>query len=82
MAYFEVYGGRSLTGEITPQGAKNEALQIICATLLTEEKVTLYNVPEIVDVLALVELLRNLGVEIERLEEGTYTFQAKSIDLG
>jgi len=82
MAYFEVYGGRSLTGEITPQGAKNEALQIICATLLTEEKVTLYNVPEIVDVLALVELLRNLGVEIERLKEGTYTFQAKSIDLG
>ena len=82
MAYFEVYGGRSLSGEITPQGAKNEALQIICATLLTSEKVTLHNVPEIVDVLALIELLRNLGVEIERLEEGTYTFRAKNIDLG
>ncbi len=82
MAYFEVYGGRSLCGEITPQGAKNEALQIICATLLTEEKVTLYNVPEIVDVLGLIELLRNLGVEIERLAEGTYSFRAKNIDLG
>lgn len=82
MAYFEVYGGRSLCGEITPQGAKNEALQIICATLLTEEKVTLYNVPEIVDVLGLIELLRNLGVEIERLGEGTYSFRAKEIDLG
>ena len=70
MAYFEVYGGRSLSGEITPQGAKNEALQIICATLLTPEKVTLHNVPEIVDVLALIELLRNLGVEIERLAIG------------
>ena len=82
MAYFEVYGGRELCGEITPQGAKNEALQIICATLLTEEKVTLHNVPEIVDVLALIELLRNLGVEIERLGEGCYSFRAKSIDLG
>ena len=82
MAYFEVYGGRSLCGEITPQGAKNEALQIICATLLTEEKVTLYNVPEIVDVLGLIELLRNLGVEVERLGEGTYSFRAKEIDLG
>ena len=82
MAYFEVYGGRSLCGEITPQGAKNEALQIICATLLTEEKVTLHNVPEIVDVLGLIELLRNLGVEIERLGEGTYSFRAKEIDLG
>ena len=68
--------------EITPQGAKNEALQIICATLLTEERVTLHNVPEIVDVLALIELLRNLGVEIERLAEGVYTFRAKNIDLG
>ncbi len=84
MAYFEVYGGRQMKAgaEITPQGAKNEALQIICATLLTEERVTLHNVPEIVDVLALIELLRNLGVEIERLAEGTYTFRAKNIDLG
>ncbi len=82
MAYFEVYGGRSLSGEITPQGAKNEALQIICATLLTEERVVLNNVPEIVDVLALIELLRNLGVEIERLSEGCYSFRAKDIDLG
>ncbi len=82
MAYFEVYGGRSLSGEITPQGAKNEALQIICATLLTDQKVTLHNVPEIVDVLALIELLRNLGVEVERQSEGVFTFRAKDIDLG
>ncbi|MBR2401049.1 MAG: UDP-N-acetylglucosamine 1-carboxyvinyltransferase [Tidjanibacter sp.] len=82
MAYFEVYGGRPLGGEITPQGAKNEALQIICATLLTPEKVTLHNVPEIVDVLALIELLRNLGVEVERIGEGEYSFCAKEIDLG
>ena len=67
MAYFEVYGGRPLSGEITPQGAKNEALQIICATLLTKERVVLHNVPEIVDVLALVELLRNLGVEDKKV---------------
>ena len=82
MAYFEVYGGRSLKGEITPQGAKNEALQIICATLLTEEKVVLHNVPEIVDVLALIELLGNLGVEVARLGEGCYSFCAKNLDLG
>ena len=64
MAYFEVYGGRPLSGEITPQGAKNEALQIICATLLTKERVVLHNVPEIVDVLGLIDLMRNLGVEV------------------
>ena len=81
MAYFEVYGGRTLQGEITPQGAKNEALQIICATLLTPERVVLHNVPEIVDVLALIDLLRNLGVEVERLGEGDYSFEAKNIDL-
>lgn len=82
MAYFEVYGGRSLSGEITPQGAKNEALQIICATLLTKERVVLHNVPEIVDVLGLMDLLRNLGVEVERLGEGEYAFCARNVDLG
>ncbi|MBQ2247482.1 MAG: UDP-N-acetylglucosamine 1-carboxyvinyltransferase [Tidjanibacter sp.] len=82
MAYFEVHGGRPLSGEITPQGAKNEALQIICATLLTEERVVVRNVPEIVDVLALIELVRNLGVEVERLGEGEYAFRAKEVDLG
>ncbi|MBE6200572.1 MAG: UDP-N-acetylglucosamine 1-carboxyvinyltransferase [Rikenellaceae bacterium] len=82
MAYFEVYGGRPLSGEITPQGAKNEALQIICATLLTKERVVLHNVPEIVDVLGLMDLLRNLGVEVERLGEGEYAFCARNVDLG
>ncbi len=82
MAYFEVHGGRPLSGEITPQGAKNEALQIICATLLTGERVVVRNVPEIVDVLALIELVRNLGVEVERLGEGEYAFRAKEVDLG
>ena len=82
MAYFEVYGGRPLSGEITPQGAKNEALQIICATLLTKERVVLHNVPEIVDVLGLMDLLRNLGVEVERPGEGEYAFCARNVDLG
>ncbi|MBQ8335730.1 MAG: UDP-N-acetylglucosamine 1-carboxyvinyltransferase [Tidjanibacter sp.] len=81
MAYFEVYGGRPLSGEITPQGAKNEALQIICATLLTKERVVLHNVPEIVDVLGLMDLLRNLGVEVERPGEGEYAFCARNVDL-
>lgn len=82
MAYFEVYGGRPLSGEITPQGAKNEALQIICATLLTDQKVTLHNVPEIIDVMRLIDLLRNLGVEVEKVARGTYSFCARNIDLG
>ena len=71
-----------MSGEITPQGAKNEALQIICATLLTKERVVLHNVPEIVDVLGLMDLLRNLGVEVERLGEGEYAFCARNVDLG
>ncbi len=82
MAYFEVYGGRQLSGEITPQGAKNEALQIICATLLTKERVVLHNVPEIVDVLGLIDLMRNLGVEVERLGLGEYALCARNVDLG
>ena len=81
MATFEVCGGRPLSGEITPQGAKNEALQILCATLLTPEKVTVRNVPAIVDVLQLIELLRCMGVEVEKLDESTYTFQARNIDM-
>ena len=71
-----------MSGEITPQGAKNEALQIICATLLTKERVVLHNVPEIVDVLGLMDLLCNLGVEVERLGEGEYAFCARNVDLG
>lgn len=78
---FEVIGGKQLQGEITPQGAKNEALQILCAVLLTPEKVTISNLPAIRDVLMLIELLEGLGVRVEKLAEDTYTFQAENIDL-
>lgn len=81
MDTFKIYGGKSLKGEIKPQGAKNEALQIICATLLTPEKVTVYNVPEIRDVVKLIELLDELGVITHKLEKGTYSFQAASPDI-
>ncbi|PKP35721.1 MAG: UDP-N-acetylglucosamine 1-carboxyvinyltransferase [Bacteroidetes bacterium HGW-Bacteroidetes-17] len=81
MSSFEIIGGQKLHGEITPQGAKNEALQIICATLLTPEKITVHNVPDIRDVNKLIELLAYLGVEITCLAEGSYSFQAKKIDL-
>ena len=82
MAYFQVEGGRRLHGEITPQGAKNEALQILCATLLTPERVVVRNVPEILDVMQLIELLRAMGVEVERLAKDAYAFRAREIDLG
>ncbi len=78
---FEVTGGKKLKGEITPQGAKNEALQILCAVLLTPEKVTISNIPAIRDVLALIDILQDLGVKTEKLAEDTYTFQADNIDL-
>ena len=80
-AYFEVEGGHKLSGELVPQGAKNEALQILCAVLLTAEPVTIENVPDILDVNKLMELLRGLGVRIEKLAEGTYEFEAGEIDL-
>lgn len=73
MAIFKVEGGRRLRGEITPQGAKNEALQILCATLLTQEKVIVHNVPQILDVIQLIELLQAMGVEVERLSEESYS---------
>ena len=78
---FIVQGGQSLAGEIKPQGAKNEALQVICATLLTSERVILTNVPKIEDVLMLLELLRGLGVVVEALEDNAYAFQAENIRL-
>ncbi|MBK8658618.1 MAG: UDP-N-acetylglucosamine 1-carboxyvinyltransferase [Bacteroidetes bacterium] len=78
---FEVTGGKKLKGEIVPQGAKNEALQILCAVLLTPEKVTISNIPAIRDVLALIDILQDLGVAIEKLAEDTYSFQADNIDL-
>ncbi|MBQ8863874.1 MAG: UDP-N-acetylglucosamine 1-carboxyvinyltransferase [Rikenellaceae bacterium] len=81
MAIFEVTGGRKLRGEITAGGAKNEALQILCATLLTPERVVVSNIPQIVDVLQLIGLLQRLGVEVERLAEDTYAFRAQNIDL-
>ena len=78
---FEVIGGKKLKGEITPQGAKNEALQILCAVLLTPEKITISNIPAIRDVLALIDILQDLGVEVEKLSEDTYTFKADKINL-
>ncbi|WP_299985469.1 UDP-N-acetylglucosamine 1-carboxyvinyltransferase [uncultured Pontibacter sp.] len=81
MASFEVKGGAKLRGEIIPQGAKNEALQILCAVLLTPEKVTISNIPDIRDVNKLIDLLRSLGVKTERLAPDTYTFQADDIDI-
>lgn len=81
MASFEISGGRKLQGEITPQGAKNEALQIVCATLLTSEKVTLNNVPDIRDVNKLIDLIAAMGVKVTHPAEGQFTFQADSINL-
>jgi UDP-N-acetylglucosamine 1-carboxyvinyltransferase len=81
MSYFEIQGGHSLKGEIQPQGAKNEALQVICAVLLTDQQVIIENIPEIRDVLKLIELLGNLGVKTNRLSKGVYSFQADSVDL-
>lgn len=81
MATFEVTGGCPLSGEITPQGAKNEALQIICATLLTPEKVILHNIPEILDVMQLIRLLEDMGVIVERIDKGVYSFQARDVNL-
>lgn len=81
MNAFEIHGGKPLKGEIVPQGAKNEALQIISAVLLTEDKMTISNVPDIKDVNKLIDLLASLGVEVERLNDDTYQFKAKEIDI-
>jgi len=81
MNAFEIIGGKKLKGEIQPQGAKNEALQILSAVLLTEEKITISNIPDIQDVNKLIELLGDLGVVVERLSKDTYTFQAANINL-
>ena len=81
MAIFKVEKGHRLHGSIAPQGAKNEALQILCATLLTPERVIVHNVPQILDVLQLIELLRRMGVEVEHPAESTYTFRAREIDF-
>jgi len=81
MAAFEVRGGKMLRGEITPQGAKNEALQVLCAVLLTPEPVTISNIPDIRDVNKLIELLRDLGVKVGKLTTDTYVFQAENVNL-
>lgn len=81
MAVFKIEGGVRLKGDITPQGAKNEALQILCAVLLTPEKVTITNIPDIIDVNKLITLLGNLGVKIQHNERGSITFQADEIDV-
>ena len=81
MSSFEVRGGKKLNGEITPQGAKNEALQVISAVFLTAEKVTIKNIPDITDVNLQIELLEELGVKIERINRHTCIFQADDIDI-
>ncbi|MFD2550667.1 UDP-N-acetylglucosamine 1-carboxyvinyltransferase [Bizionia sediminis] len=81
MGIFKIEGGKQLKGQIQPQGAKNEALQILCAVLLTPEKVTIHNIPDIIDVNKLIDLLGNLGVTVEKLASGSYTFQAKTVNL-
>ena len=81
MATFEIIGGNRLSGDIYPQGAKNEALQVICAVLLTPEKVTIKNIPDIRDVNKLIELLECLGVEVERPEPSTCVFRAANVNV-
>src|ERR1035437_9682108 len=85
MASFEVTGGKKLKGELVPQGAKNEALQILCAVLLTPEKVTISNIPEIIDVIKLIDLLKSIGVQVTQVKSdesgATYTFQANNVNV-
>ena len=81
MGTFKIEGGQKLKGTLTPQGAKNEALQILAAVLLSAEKITLKNIPEILDILRMIELLKGLGVKVEKLGKGEYTFQSDNINL-
>ena len=81
MDAFEINGGNKLSGSLTPQGAKNEALQILCAVLLTKDEVVIKNVPNIRDVSILIGLLKELGVKVNSLDKGTFRFQADNIDL-
>lgn len=81
MSHFIIHGGKKLRGEIVPQGAKNEALQILCATLLTPEPVTIHNIPDIRDVNKLIELLGDMGVSVTSAGKGSYTFRAADIDM-
>jgi UDP-N-acetylglucosamine 1-carboxyvinyltransferase len=81
MGTFQIEGGHKLHGEITPQGAKNEALQILCAVLLTADKVSIHNIPDIVDVNKLIALLEDLGVKTQKKGKGSYTFMADDVNL-
>jgi UDP-N-acetylglucosamine 1-carboxyvinyltransferase len=81
MSSFEVIGGKQLKGSITPQGAKNEALQILSAVVLTKQTVTISNIPDILDVNLLIELLKEMGVQVNRINQDTYQFQANEIDV-
>jgi len=81
MASFKIEGGHKLNGTITPQGAKNEALQILCAVLLTPEKVTIHNIPDIIDINKLIFILGELGVKVDKLGKNSYSFQADHINL-
>ena len=81
MSSFRIRGGNRLRGEIIPQGAKNEALQILCAVLLTDQPVTIHNIPDIRDVNKLIELIGSLGCKTEFLEKGTVRFTASAINL-
>jgi len=81
MSTFLVEGGISLKGELEPQGAKNEALQVICATLLTKDEIIISNIPEISDVLKLIDILKGLSVVVERLQKGVFSFKAADVDL-
>jgi len=81
MSVFKIKGGLRLKGDIIPQGAKNEALQVLCAPLLTSEPVTIHNIPDIVDVNKLIELLGDLGCKVEKLQKGSYRFTADDINI-
>ena len=81
MKTFKIEGGHKLKGEITPQGAKNEALQVLCAVLLTPEKITIHNIPDIIDVNKLITLLGKLGVKINKLSHNAYSFQADAVNM-
>lgn len=81
MASFSIVGKRKLSGEITPQGAKNEALQVICAVLLTNEEVVISNIPDILDVNNLIHLLSEMGVEVQRIDRHTYSFRAQNVNF-
>ena len=81
MSSFVIEGGHKLHGEITPQGAKNEVLQILCATLLTSEEVTVHNIPNILDVNNLIQLIRDMGVTVSKLDADTYSFKADNVNL-